>query len=146
MEVRTAERAAWQAVRRYHYLSHELHRAAECYVGMVEGRLAAFCAIINFPHPQVPNFKSVHRLVVLPDYQGVGLGIKMLDFVADIYRGRKKRVIITTSNPAMKKALEKDGKWMLSRMGRVKPHGRSSDTGMRGKSSSRRVTAAWEFR
>lgn len=146
MEVYRAGREIWGSFRRYHYLSHELHRSAECYVGVIEDALAVFCAITNFPHARVPNFKAVHRLVVLPDYQGVGLGAGLLDHVAAIYKQARKRVIITTGNPAMKKALEKDEHWEMTRMGRVKPHGRSSHTGMKEKSSNKRVTASWEYR
>lgn len=145
MEVRRADRAIWAVFRRYHYLSHEIHHAAECYVGLIEDRLAAFCAIINFPHAQVPNFKAVSRLVVLPDYQGVGLGNALLDVVARIYHERKKRVIITTGNPAMKKALEKNERWMMTRQGRVKPHGDSHLTGFKAHGSQRRITTGWEY-
>ena len=131
--------------KRYHYLSHELHRSAECYVGLIEGKEAAFCAVINFPHAQVPNFKAVSRLVVLPDYQGVGLAARMLDFVAGLYAQRKNRVIITTGNPAMKRSLERDKNWMLRRQGRTNPHGESKLTGMKSSGSNRRVTTAWEY-
>lgn len=93
----------------------------------------------------MPNFKAISRLVVLPDYQGVGVGIVLLNYVAELYQTRKKRVIITTGNPAMKKALGKDPAWEMTRMGRVKPHGDSKLIGFKAHGSQRRVTTAWEY-
>ena len=36
-------------------------------------------AIIHFPHP-IKSYKKVHRLVILPDYQGIGLGTLFLNW------------------------------------------------------------------
>ena len=47
--------------------------------------LAAFMAIITFPRPIRP-YKKVHRLVVLPDYQGLGLGTLFLNRIAAIHK------------------------------------------------------------
>lgn len=145
MAIRKGTKDEWRLFRRHHYLSHELHRSTEVFIGEIEGRAAAFCGIINFPHARVPNFKAVHRLVVLPDYQGLGFGVRLLDFTAELFRQKKKRVIITTGNPAMKCALAKNINWTLSRQGRVKPHGDSKLTGFKAHGSERRVTTAWEY-
>ena len=46
----------------------------------------------------------VSRLVVLPDYQGIGIGLAMLSAVAEQY----PRLRITTGHPAMLRALSAD--------------------------------------
>ena len=56
-----------------------------------------------FAHPQPIRRRGVwrvSRLVVLPDYQGVGIGRAMLAVVAEQY----PRLRITTSHPAMLRA------------------------------------------
>ncbi len=52
----------------------------------------------------------VSRLVVLPDYQGIGIGRAMLAAVAEQY----SRLRITTGHPAMLRALAADPQWRLA--------------------------------
>jgi GNAT superfamily N-acetyltransferase len=52
----------------------------------------------------------VSRLVVLPDYQGIGIGRAMLAAVARLY----PRLRITTSHPAVLRALAADPTWRLA--------------------------------
>jgi len=126
-------------------MNHNINRAAQSYIGIIEDRPAAFCAILHFPHPMVSNFKMISRLVVLPDYQGIGIGLRMVNAVAEKYRGDRCRVIITTSNPALRSSFEKNAGWMLKRFGRVQALGKSGRTGYAKTMSTRRLTMAWEY-
>jgi GNAT superfamily N-acetyltransferase len=46
------------------------------------------------------KYYRVSRLVVLPDYQGIGVGKRLLNFVANIYTSQTKAPFyILTSNP-----------------------------------------------
>jgi len=127
-------------------MNHDINRAAQSYIGMIEDRPAAFCAVLHFPHPKVSNFKMISRLVVLPDYQGVGIGLKMVNAVAEKYRALGNRVIITTSNPALRSLFEKNAGWILKRFSRVPLLGKSGRTGYNKTMSTRRLTMAWEYR
>ena len=49
------------------------------------------------PHPINAKIKGVSRLVILPDYQGVGLGSKFLDSVANLYVDQGWDFVIRTS-------------------------------------------------
>jgi hypothetical protein len=45
-------------------------------------------------------YYRVSRLVVLPDYQGIGIGNQLLDFIAELYTSQTKLPFyIVTSNP-----------------------------------------------
>lgn len=66
------------------------------------------------------GWKRVHRLVVLPDYQGIGIGVTFLNHVAAMYDS-KYGVNITTSTNALTEALVRSSKWSLIRRGRVNP-------------------------
>ena len=57
-------------------------------------------------------------MVVLPDYQGIGLGVAFLNVVAEIYKDYDFR--ITTSAKNLIHALNKHKNWRLENYGRSK--------------------------
>lgn len=75
-------------------------------------KLVGFMAVITFPHP-IRTYKKVHRLVILPDYQGIGLGKMFLEEIAK--NTEKYPFAITTSNPALIKSLKFDKNWICTR-------------------------------
>jgi GNAT superfamily N-acetyltransferase len=64
--------------------------------------------------------KRVHRLVVLPDYQGVGIGTAFINAVAEIILQDGFELNLTTTTPALVGALRKSPRWVLARYGRSK--------------------------
>lgn len=127
-------------------MNHDINRAAQSYIGMIEDRPAAFCAVLHFPHPKIDNFKMVSRLVVLPDYQGIGIGLRMVNAVAEKYRGDGFRPFIVTSNPALRSLFEKSAGWILKRFGRMPLQGKKSIACYAKTNSNRRLTMSWEYR
>lgn len=63
------------------------------------------------------KIKRVTRLVILPDYQGVGLGRKFVNAVGDMYLAEGYRFHIVTSAKNMIAALRKDPSWALRAYG-----------------------------
>jgi len=104
-------REAWRAYRRHHYLSGGLPAAAECYLALWDGEAVAFCAVASQIGRR--NYRRISRLVVLPEYQGMGIGSAFLEAVARYYRGQGQRVGITTSHPAMISHLCRSPQWRL---------------------------------
>jgi GNAT superfamily N-acetyltransferase len=47
------------------------------------------------------KYYRVSRLVVLPDYQGIGVGKRLLNFIAELYSQTKMPFYIVTSNPQL---------------------------------------------
>jgi ABC-type lipoprotein export system ATPase subunit len=132
---------AWEVFKKYHYLSNELHRAAKVYVAAINQELVALCAFIHFPHPHERRFKRVTRLVVLPDYQGIGIGNLFCTEMAKRYKEEGFRPIITTVLKSLK--LDKMG-WVRTRIGRAKPEGNTSS--LRGiVMSSSKHTFSYEY-
>ncbi|HEV3007377.1 MAG TPA: hypothetical protein VGX78_23095 [Pirellulales bacterium] len=119
LEVVRCERAAWPLFARHHYLSAELNRAAECYLGLIDGQPAAFAAFLAaIGHRGV---RRVTRVVVLPDFQGIGVGGRFLDLASGLVRDSGRRVTITTSHPSMIAHLSHSPAW---RIRRISPFGR----------------------
>lgn len=66
------------------------------------------------------GWKRVHRLVVLPDYQGIGIGVKFINEVSKHYIDNGLNINLTTTTPALVQALCRDEKWLLFRADRCK--------------------------
>lgn len=104
--------------RKYHYLNTELHTAATQYIALWGDELVAHTGILQFPMRK--GWKRVHRLVVLPDYQGVGIGTAFINEIAKITAKRGYELNLTTTTPALMYALKRSDNWKLIRFGRVK--------------------------
>jgi hypothetical protein len=143
--VRTSA-AAWQQFSGHHYLSAGLHKASKCFVGLVGGRPAAFTAVLSFPHPTKPAWRE-HRTVCLPDFQGVGIGNAMSEFVASLFAATGKPYVSTTSHPAMIRHRAKSPLWrMVRKPGMATSRGTNNvRVGMGATAALDRITAGFEY-
>lgn len=98
-------------------MNTEISTASQCYGLYDEDKIIGFCAVIHQPHPKRTNLKRIHRLVILPDYQGIGLGVRFLNFVAQIFHEQGYAVSIVTSAKNMIYGLNKNAKWVCMRKG-----------------------------
>ena len=141
----SADKGIWKMFSKYHYLSHSHNNAANVYVAMVNDQIAGFISVLHFPHPKVKNMKKVHRLVILPDYQGIGIGGVLLNHIGDVYKMNKQRFNITTSAPSLIHSLKASTKWITTRFSRTKAQSTSSTVGNM-QTSVNRITASFEKR
>lgn len=111
--VRRVHRSAWDMFVRHHYLSAEHHRSAKCFVAFADGEPAAFCSFIHHPHMRAKNIKRGHRLVCLPDYQGIGIANALLLQVASMVRAMQHRFIYLASHPAMIRSYARSADWNM---------------------------------
>lgn len=130
---------------KYHYLSHNHNNAASVYLAIVNNVLVGFISILHFPHPKIKNMKKVHRLVILPEYQGIGIGVKLLNEIANIYKKQKFRLSITTSSPSLIHTLKKSFLWKCIRFNRVGKQSSSTSVGNMVVSENR-YTATFEIK
>ena len=112
--------------------------------------------MIQFPMRK--GWKRVHRLVVLPDYQGIGLGTKFINEICREYIKNGMNVNLTTTTPALIHGLARDRNWALVRKGRVKntlqknlgiyyQHKRAkNDTGWNLGTSDNRITYSFNWK
>lgn len=142
LRIRRGSRDEWRIFRRHHYLRGEVHRSAACFVGEVEGRPACFCAVLFFPHPRRPGWRE-HRLVCLPEYQGVGLGAAAADFVASLFAATGRPYRSVTSSPTMIQRRARSEHWKTTRApGRAH---RQTAPRLKSTSSRPRITASFEY-
>jgi GNAT superfamily N-acetyltransferase len=132
---------------KHHYLSHNHNNAAKVFLAFINNQLAGFISVFHFPHPKVKNFKTVHRLVIFPDYQGLGIGVMFLNEIGKIYRKENWRFTIITSAPSLMFALKKSTLWNLKQFGRKPPQNINTGNPIstRKSDSSNRLTTSWEL-
>lgn len=131
--------------RKYHYLNTNLNAASRCFEMTINGKPVAFMAVIHFPHPK-KCYKKVHRLVVLPDYQGLGLGKVFLNFIGKYINFA---FAITTSQPALIASLGRDPNWICTN--NTKNTRASKNTGSLAKGlnktlSNKRITTTFVYK
>jgi GNAT superfamily N-acetyltransferase len=132
----------WRLFRNYHYLNTELNKASKNFVAVYNNQPVAFIALLHSPYKK--RYWRVSRLVVLPDYQGVGIGTRFLTAVAEYWTAKTGiPLFITTSNPQLRSLRGKSG-WRLTRIGHVsgKWIGRKD---LSGTLSKRRLTFSFKY-
>jgi GNAT superfamily N-acetyltransferase len=147
LEISRCDRSMWKRFERHHYLSGTLHRSAMCFLARFEDQPAAFTAVLPFPHPRRPGWRE-HRTVCLPDFQGVGIGSALSDFVASLYVATGKPYFSTTSHPAMIHHRAHSPLWKMRRApAPVSRHASTSRdaTCMADSNSRERITAGFEY-
>lgn len=106
-------------LRKYHYLNYDLSPSAKCYGLYEQNKIIGFCSIIHYPHPKNPRIKHIHRLVIHPDYQGIGLGKKLLNIVSSYWSEKKFDVFLVTSAKNLIIGLKRDKNWACTRYGKM---------------------------
>lgn len=96
-------------------MNTELNKCAKCYGCYNEqNEIIGFCAVLHQPHNKLLNLKRVHRLVILPDYQGIGIGTKFLNVIAKHYKQQGFEFCIVTSAKNMIYSLYHSNLWRCS--------------------------------
>jgi GNAT superfamily N-acetyltransferase len=106
---------AWHLFSEHHYLTAELARSAQCYCAFVEGRPVGFVGVLHFPHPTVKNIKRFSRVVMLPDWQGLGLAFVMMECIAEKYRTEGFRVRMYPSHPGFVRSFQRSRVWVQTK-------------------------------
>jgi len=143
----TKNKSIWKMFAKHHYLSHTHNNAAKVFIATINDEIAGFLSVLHFPHPKVKNMKKVHRLVILPDYQGAGFGIKFLNEIGKIYKKQKFRYTIVTSAPSLIHSLKRKKEWACKHIGRLNAktgilHGNNNPNS----NSKQRITASFELK
>lgn len=143
LQVAACRHAAWRHFARHHYLSGQLSRAARCYVAFWEHEPVALCAVVALYGHR--GRRRIHRLVTLPDFQGIGIGGKLLDHVALHLRRQGHRVNITTSHPAVIGFCRNSDRWQAVSLSRRGRSGSQQKYGKLLKSARGRPSVSFEF-
>lgn len=107
-------------------MNKDITNACQCFGLYDEENIIGFIAILHQPHSVNKKIKRVSRLVILPDYQGIGLGSKFLNVVAEMYSKQGYDFSIITSAKNLINALRKSEKWCMYSYSKSKSESSSS--------------------
>ncbi len=151
LRIYRGEVSAWKLFSRHHYLTGNIHAHAQtflCYVSFGDSpeRLVGFDSYI--PMAGHAGVRQRHRTVVLPDFQGAGIGMRMHEETGEIVvREKKCRIFGITSSPILNKSRARSPRWKLTR----KPSRASRDHSAKFKSQKidrsglSRLTCSWIY-
>jgi hypothetical protein len=102
LEISRVHSSAWELFKSHHYLSGKLHPSATCFVAFYAGRPVAIDAWLPFVGalPEGRKARRLHRIVCLPDFQGVHIGFALEAHNASLWAGLGYRVFCRSSHPA----------------------------------------------
>jgi ABC-type cobalamin/Fe3+-siderophores transport system ATPase subunit len=109
----------WDIFKKYHYLSGKINKSANSWVVTYNNRVVAMTSVIAFPSGNWVNGWRGHRTVVLPEFQGIGIGNAISDSVAEHITSTGGRFFSKTSHPAMGLHREKSSKWKATTKNKV---------------------------
>lgn len=102
----------WKIFKQHHYLSADLNVAARTFVAFLNDEPVGFIAMLPFPSGVIQNAYRVHRLVVLPDYQGIGIGLRLMNHIANLFVKQGKKIYIRTTHYKLYKSLVRTTNWV----------------------------------
>lgn len=101
LQVSRVESDTWDLFKKHHYLTENVNKSCKFFLFTWNDKPIGICAVINQPRKGCPNGFAISRIVVLPDFQGMGLGTKICEFTASLFVNQKGKVYIKTVNPAL---------------------------------------------
>lgn len=108
----------WPLFAPHHYLAETCNPAAYSWVAYWDGIPVGFAASLAQPG-YVRNAWRGHRTVILPDYQGLGIGVRLSDAVAQMHIDAGKRYFSKTAHPRMGEYRESSPLWQPSAKNRM---------------------------
>ena len=110
----------WPLFEPHHYLKLPRMPASCCYLGTVDGQPVAHVAVSSRPSGRGRLEARACRLVIMPEWQGAGVGMRFLNHVCELQRrgrpgarleGRPVTTLFHTSHPGLVAALRRDCRW-----------------------------------
>jgi energy-coupling factor transporter ATP-binding protein EcfA2 len=111
LTIRSTGPQYWEMFRKYHYLDTRMSRSVHCYVGFIDEKPVAFHAAIHSTNRDIHSYWRGHRTVVLPEFQGMGIGTAFSDAIAQIYVDRGLRYFSKTAHPSFGEHRQKSPLW-----------------------------------
>lgn len=115
LEIRATDWRHWALFEPHHYLKLPKMIAATNYVGTVAGELVAHLAVSTRPGLRAAR---ASRLVIMPEWQGAGIGLRFLNAIADLWLAGENRyglrmpTYFHTSHPGLTSALRRSPGWV----------------------------------
>jgi GNAT superfamily N-acetyltransferase len=142
LELYRVRHRLWRRFAPHHYLTGSLCETARCYAAWWKGNPVSFCATV--PVIGRRNHWRITRVVTLPDYQGVGIGMRVAEAVCELHREQGHRINVTASHPALIAHCRRSPRWRTARV--LKTGSGNTGKFVRGyRSSTGRAVVSFEY-
>ena len=111
LTIRSTSSFYWRYFSRYHYLDTAISKSAHYYVLLLGRKPIGFHAAIHSTNRDIHSYWRGHRTVILPEFQGMGIGTQFSDAIAEIYVSRGLRYFSKTAHPSFGEHREKSPLW-----------------------------------
>jgi ABC-type lipoprotein export system ATPase subunit/GNAT superfamily N-acetyltransferase len=111
LTIRSTGPQYWDMFKRHHYLDTRMSRSVHCYVLLLGDKPIGFHAAIHSTNRDIHSYWRGHRTVILPEFQGMGIGTAFSDAIAEIYVSRGMRYFSKTAHPSFGEHREKSPLW-----------------------------------
>ena len=106
----------WKYFSRFHYLDTAISKSAHYYVLLLDDKPIGFHAAIHSTNRDIHSYWRGHRTVILPEFQGMGIGTAFSDAIAEMYVSRGMRYFSKTAHPSFGEHREKSDLWRPTSM------------------------------
>lgn len=95
----------------HHYLDAKINKASRCYIAVWDDVVVGFCATLSMPSGTIKNAWRSSRLCILPEFQGLGIGPRFSDTIAQLHLDQGYKFYSRTSHPKLGLYREKSPLW-----------------------------------
>lgn len=103
--------AIWPIFSKHHYLSYKINKSCNAWVVIWNEKIIGFTSVIAYPSGTIKNAWRGHRTVILPEFQGLGIGNKVSNMIGQMLVNNGYRFFSKTSHPSMGLHREKSKLW-----------------------------------
>jgi len=96
----------------HHYLDGSLNKASRCYVAVWGDDVIGFASTMTLPSGSLKNAWRGHRIVILPQYQGMGIVPRLSDMVAQMHLDEGHRFFSRTAHSRLGEYRENSDLWI----------------------------------
>lgn len=104
LEILPCSVSAWSMFQQHHYLDGTINKASKCWLAIWNDVPIAFHSALPLPQYRPPGKLPAwrgHRTVVLPDFQGLGIGIAFTNEIAAMFMASNISFYSKTAHPTL---------------------------------------------
>jgi ABC-type lipoprotein export system ATPase subunit len=120
LEINPCSVQVWEYFKHHHYLDSKINKGARCWVATWNNQPVAFYGCLAQPSGSIKNAWRGSRLVVLPEFQGLGISTALTEHVASIFLSNGKRFFAKTASNLLGGHRENSNKWKPTSKNRKK--------------------------
>ena len=101
----------WIYFKKHHYLDSKISKSCHFHTAYIDRKPVAFLAVMHRCGRDIRSYWGESRLVVIPEFQGLGIGFALSEAVGEEYISRGLRYFSKTAHPALGTKRNGSNKW-----------------------------------